>query len=113
MYADILTESMKKAIEEMKRRRTIQSRYNQKYGIVPETIVKSIDESLWQVCNADFLHIPKEQEVLEHFENREEVEKEIEGMQKDMKRHADALEFEKAAEIRDRIKYLKERVLML
>ncbi len=111
MYADVRTESMRKAIEEMERRRTIQLGYNKKHGIVPETIVKSIDDSVWQVCNADYLHIPEEPEMLDDFVSREEVEKEMIRLQKEMKKQADALEFEKAAEIRDRIKYLKQKLL--
>ncbi len=111
MYADVRTESMRKAIEEMERRRTIQLGYNKKHGIVPETIVKSIDDSVWQVCNADYLHISEEPEMLDDFVSREEVEKEMIRLQKEMKKQADALEFEKAAEIRDRIKYLKQKLL--
>ncbi len=112
MYADVITESMKKAMDEMNRRRDIQLRYNKKHGIVPETIVKTIDESVWRVCNADYLEIPKEAEVLEDFANREEVEKEMVRLGVEMKRHADALEFEKAAEVRDRITYLKQKLLL-
>jgi excinuclease ABC subunit B len=111
MYADVETESMKTAIREMERRRTIQLRYNKKHGIIPETIVKSIDESVWQVCNADYLKIPEQLEAVEDFANREEVEKEMVRLQREMKRFSDALEFEKAAEIRDRIKYLKQKLL--
>ncbi len=113
MYADDWTESMKKAIEEMERRRKIQMSYNKKHRITPETIVKSIDETVWQICNADYVSIPEKTKGIEKFESHEELEREIDRLQKEMKRYADALEFEKAAEIRDRIKYLKENILFL
>ena len=111
MYADTVTESMRKAMSEMERRRKIQIAYNSEHGITPETIVKSIDDSVWKVCNADYVPVPEVPEDIREFKNAEEIEKEIRKLEKEMRKSADDLEFERAAEIRDRIGYLKKNIL--
>jgi excinuclease ABC subunit B len=111
MYADTVTESMRKAMSEMERRRKIQMAYNSEHGITPETIVKSIDDSVWKVCNADYVPVPEVPEDIREFKNAEEIEREIRKLEKEMRKSADDLEFERAAEIRDRIGYLKKNIL--
>ncbi len=113
MYADTVTDSMKNAIGEMKRRRKIQSAYNKKHNITPETIIKSIDESVWQICNADYIPIPEKVDDIEEFKSADELDREIRKLEKEMRKYADDLQFEKAAEIRDRIRYLKEHLILL
>ena len=112
-YANEITDSMCKAIEETKRRRKIQAEYNKAHHITPVTIQKGIDNILSSIYEADYYEvgIVKEPEV--KYGSREELEKEIIQLKKEMKEAADALEFETAAELRDRIKTLEGLVLKL
>ncbi len=113
MYADRITDSMKAAIGETKRRRTLQGDYNRRHGITPETIVKAIDEVLGSVYEADYLKIPVEvAEGEEAGKSPAEIESDIETLQAEMHRAAEALRFEEAAALRDRIHYLR-KVLVL
>jgi excinuclease ABC subunit B len=106
MYADKITNSMEIAINETKRRRTIQEEYNQKHGITPKTIQKEIRD----VIRAT--HAAEDQEVYNpasQYENlsKKEREKVIKEMEKEMKEAAKALNFERAAELRDLVLELK------
>jgi excinuclease ABC subunit B len=97
MYADRMTDSMRAAIDETNRRRTIQGEYNKEHGITPATIVKAIDQVLGSVYEADYLRVPLE-----------EIEAEIASLQSQMRAAADAMRYEEAAAFRDRIRYLKK-----
>ena len=109
MYADVVTESMRAALEETNRRRAIQAEYNREHGITPETIVKAIDEVLGSVYEADYLRVPVEgDEGKEAGRRPEEIEAEITRLQEDMRAAAERLRFEEAAALRDRIRYLKK-----
>ncbi len=101
MYADELTESMEKAISETNRRRKIQKEYNEKNGIVPQTINKSI---------RDAISATKVEEIQEEYNisKEESIEDIISKLTDEMLKHASQMEFEKAAELRDRIKELEE-----
>ena len=101
MYADELTESMEKAITETNRRRKIQEEYNKKYGITPKTIKKSI---------RDTISITKQEEIEVEYklENAEDIKKTIVDLTDEMLKYATNMEFEKAAEIRDKIKELEK-----
>jgi excinuclease ABC subunit B len=113
MYADGLTDSMRAAIGETSRRRDLQARYNREHGITPETIVKAIDEVLGSVYEADYLKVPIEAAGKEEPGRRpEEIEAEIDGLQRRMRAAAEKLRFEEAAALRDRIKYLR-KILVL
>ena len=106
MYADKITNSMEIAINETKRRRTIQEEYNQKHGITPKTIQKEIRD----VIRAT--HAAEDQEVYNpasQYEklSKKEREKVIKEMEKEMKEAAKALNFERAAELRDLVLELK------
>ncbi len=106
MYADTITESMAKAIAETKRRRKIQMEYNEAHGIVPKSIKKSLKE-VFQFAEAvmenkvDYRTISKELE-------REEIEEMIVELERAMYEAAGNLDFEKAAQLRDQIKELKD-----
>jgi excinuclease ABC subunit B len=113
MYADKITESMRKAIEETKRRRRIQEKYNQKYNITPQSIVKSIDEELYKVYESDYFDYTKIAEEKDIYLSPEERKKKIEKLEKEMKKAVKKLEFEKAAQIRDELKKLKQKELQL
>jgi excinuclease ABC subunit B len=108
-YADNMTDSMKKVIDETERRRTLQMKYNQEHGITPQTIVKSIEDVLSSTTVAD----AKLKEIVEKAHQMDfmsvlDVEMLIDSLEKEMKRHAKEREFEKAAELRDEIKRLQE-----
>ena len=102
MYADEITDSMREAINETNRRRTIQEAYNEENGIVPTTIVKEIRPPLTN-DESDLESIAK---VSKHS-SRTEIEKYVKKMEREMKEAAKAYDFERAAEIRDAIMELK------
>src|SRR5688572_3297167 len=108
LYADKMTDSLKAAIEETNRRREIQRRYNEEHGIEPASIIKAIDSDLVKMANLDYFEIPgSPKSKLEQMEG-EDIDKTINRLQKEMKDAAKNLDFEKAAEIRDRLRELKE-----
>jgi excinuclease ABC subunit B len=108
LYADKETDSMKSALAETGRRRAIQEAYNRENGITPESIKKNIGELLSSVYEMDYAEIPAASEKDDdRFRTVDELEKEVKGLEKEMRAAAKALEFEKAADIRDRIKKLR------
>jgi excinuclease ABC subunit B len=113
MYADHMTDSMRTALAETDRRRAIQDAYNREHGITPASIVKSIDEVLTSVYERDYLTVGTSADEAGQFRTRAELEAFVSGLQAQMKAAAANLEFEKAAELRDRIKQLKGRDLGL
>ncbi len=107
LYADRMTDSMKRAIEETSRRRQIQSEYNEEHGITPESIVKPVDMVLARISEADYVTPPAESEeeiALLSVEQRGAL---IEDLEKKMRDAAKSFEFERAAQYRDRIKALR------
>jgi excinuclease ABC subunit B len=110
LYADQHTESMKAAMDETRRRRVLQGAYNQEHGITPETIKKNIGELLSSVYEHDYAPIPEVAEAADdRYGSLEEIDKEVASLEKEMRAAARALEFERAAEIRDRIRVLRAR----
>jgi len=110
LYADKMTDSMKFAIGETNRRRGIQSAYNEEHGITPETITKHLGELLSSVYEADYVGVPEIEETPEErYRSIDEIEKEIKALEKTMREAAKALEFERAAQVRDRIKNLRSK----
>src|SRR5207237_8714970 len=111
MYADAVTESMRKAIDETNRRRTVQQAYNVTHGITPQTIQKAIAEPLAAVCEADYLTIPLARETPDEEESLDpaKLAERVAALRKEMRDAAKQLEFERAAEIRDRIRALEAR----
>ena len=101
MYADELTESMEKAITETNRRRMIQSEYNKKHNITPKTINKAIRDTIKATMIEDI------QEEY-HIEKEESIEEVIAKLTEEMLKYAANMEFEKAAELRDKIKELEK-----
>ena len=108
MYADTVTRSMAKAIEETGRRRELQKEYNRKNSITPQTILKPINASLLEMTQLDYYEVPMVAEEIEQYSSAEEIGKEIERLTAEMKGAAKRLEFEKAATFRDQLKRLKE-----
>lgn len=106
MYADRMTNSMELAISETKRRRSIQEEYNQKHGITPTTIQKDIRDAIRATVAAEETEEYNAAQKLSGL-NKKEREKVISSMEKEMKEAAKALNFERAAELRDLILELK------
>ncbi len=111
MYADKITDSMKQAIDETNRRRDIQLEYNKKYGIIPQTIKKPIENNLLSLVASyrDLEDIVAE-EMVDLGIEKKDLPKLINKLEKDMHKAAKILDFERAAEIRDQLKKLREMV---
>ena len=108
LYADQETASMKAAIGETDRRRTRQQEYNREHDITPESIKKSIGDLLSSVYEHDYAEIPPVEEDAEtRYRSLDDLEAEIKTVEKQMREAAKALEFEKAAELRDRLRKLR------
>jgi excinuclease ABC subunit B len=111
LYADTITGSMKRAMAETERRREIQLAYNKEHGITPETIRSSIKDILSSIYEADYYTVPVVAEAQEAFAPDEMDEKALAKLEKEMKAAATKLDFERAAEIRDKIKAIKQKML--
>ncbi|MEW6409206.1 MAG: excinuclease ABC subunit UvrB [Nitrospirota bacterium] len=111
MYAGTLTRSMDIAIKETERRRRLQEEYNHRNNITPESIKKGIHEVLRSVYEADYVTVPVVSERIERYKSQEELRLMIKQIEKEMREAAKNLEFERAAELRDKIKKLKETEL--
>ncbi|MDA8137011.1 MAG: excinuclease ABC subunit UvrB [Desulfobacteraceae bacterium] len=111
LYADVTTPSMRQALEETERRRRIQAEFNERHGIVPQSVQKSIVtlfESAYAV-QANAGHAVAEPAV--DYGSTETLEKSIETLELEMRQAAQALEFERAAQLRDRIKALRRKIM--
>ncbi|MFB3071265.1 MAG: helicase-related protein, partial [Nitrospirales bacterium] len=113
LYGDSITKSMQVMIDETVRRRAIQSEYNQIHGITPETIKKRIYDLDYQIAEADYLDFGIAAEEEEVYGDESEMEKTIEKLDKEMKAAAKALEFERAAKLRDKIRALRQKELQM
>ncbi len=113
LYADSITESMQKAIDETKRRRAKQEEYNKANGITPETIRKRVRDGLGEIYEADYSKVTTEpleylRSIKENYENAPEAfQKQVKKLRTKMKKAAEQLEFEEAAKLRDEIKRLE------
>jgi excinuclease ABC subunit B len=111
LYAEAITPSMARAIEESTRRRSIQEEYNQTHGITPATITKSIRDVLTSVYEADYYTVPVVREEEKGYVSPRDLPKAIKQLKKEMREAAERLEFERAAEFRDRIQRLQEAAI--
>ena len=111
MYADTVTDSMKRAIEETERRRALQKRYNEEHGITPETIHKAVRDliAISREISREESRFEKDPESMD----RQELEKLVADVEKKMRRAAADLNFEAAAELRDQMVELKKHLLEL
>ena len=111
MYADTITDSMRNAIDETNRRRTIQQKYNEEHGITPQTIKKAVRDliSISKAIAKEEARFEKDPESM----SRKELEKLIADIQKKMKKAAAELDFETAAELRDKMMELKTQLLKM
>ncbi len=111
LFADKLTDSMKRALEETNRRRAIQRQYNEENHITPQSIIKPVDMSLVAIAEGDYVTVSIEAETSDEGLSPEAQAKLIEEMETGMREAAKRFEFEKAAQYRDRIRALKEKIL--
>ena len=108
LYADVVTESMGYAITETNRRRAKQFQFNQENGITPETIIKPVDMALAVITEADYVPVPVTEDDAEPTSG-DDLARLIANLEQQMRAAAKEFEFEKAAQLRDRIKSLRER----
>jgi len=107
LYADVMTDSMKKAIEETTRRRRTQQEYNERNGITPQSIIKPVDMSLVAIAEADYVTVPLESD--DEIEQMTQAQRDhlFGELEERMREAARKFEFEKAAQIRDKLKALR------
>jgi len=108
LYADRMTDSMRRAIGETQRRRERQAAYNAEHGITPQTIVKAIDSTLVSISEADYFKVPLDLDQLEEY-TPENIRETITRLELEMRGAASRFEFERAAELRDKVKHLRSR----
>ena len=111
MYADRITGSMQRAIDETTRRRQIQKAYNKANGITPTSIKKEISTIFDTVYEADYVSVGIVEEEISEFESLDNADEMIRKMEKEMADAAKDLEFERAAALRDRIREIKKRMV--
>ncbi len=111
LFADKITKAMKEAIEETERRRKIQEEFNKKHGIVPKSVKRELEPSILEDAGLSALLRLKKKGIKEVPKSEEELLKEISRLEKEMKEAAKNWEFERAAELRDRIKELRKLLI--
>jgi excinuclease ABC subunit B len=109
LYADKMTDSMKQAIGETDRRRTVQRAYNEEHGITPQSIISHIDMSLAKILQAEYADLAEEVEDMPEFRSQEELDSYVAKLEVDMREAAKKFEFEKAAKLRDTIRDLRTK----
>ncbi len=112
LYADNVTDSMKRAIDETERRRRLQAEFNRQHGITPQSIVKALGSPLVKIYEADYMEVPLAAEKPAKY-GAAELSRLIRKLQNEMKEAAQRLDFETAAELRDRIRELQSQELAL
>ncbi len=103
LYGDRITPSMARAMQETRRRRRVQGEFNRRHGITPRGIQKAITQILTSVYEADYVTVPRAAERLAAYGDPAETQRRVKRLRKEMKRAAERLEFERAAELRDEI----------
>ncbi len=107
MYADVMTRSMRAALDEMARRRVLQEAYNHEHQITPQSIVREIEDVLSSVYERDYITVPVVREAAEEFASQADFDAHVRALEADMRAAAANLEFERAAVLRDKINTLK------
>ncbi|HUD75024.1 MAG TPA: helicase-related protein, partial [Terracidiphilus sp.] len=110
LYADRITDSMRRAMDETDRRRRIQRAYNEEHGIIPQSIINKMDMGLAEIMKAEYGEVSEEETAgLPEFNSQEELDSFIAKLETDMREAAKKFEFERAAKLRDTIKELREK----
>jgi excinuclease ABC subunit B len=113
LYGDRITESMRRTIDVTTRRRAVQQEYNREHGITPETIKRGIPKALYDVSEADYVTVPIAAEERAVYSADVHLKPLLVQLETEMKAAAKDLAFERAAELRDQIKVLKQQALEL
>ncbi|MBV8207597.1 MAG: excinuclease ABC subunit UvrB [Acidobacteria bacterium] len=109
LYADRVTDSMQKAMDETDRRRAIQRAYNEEHGITPESIVRPVSMELASIVSGDYVEISTASEELPEFKSQDELDIYIVQLETQMREAAKRFEFEAAAKLRDKVKELRTK----
>ena len=109
LYADTITDSMRRALDETDRRRTVQRAYNEENGITPTSIIRSLDMSLVHILQAEYADLTDPDEGTPEFDSQLALDTYIDKLESDMREAAKKFEFEKAAKLRDTIKELRTK----
>jgi excinuclease ABC subunit B len=109
LYADHITDSMKRAMDETDRRRAIQRAYNLEHGIIPQTIIRPLSMSLAGIAESDYVDMTAAADGLPEFKSQEDLDAYIANLESDMREAAKRFEFEKAAKLRDTVKDLRTK----
>jgi excinuclease ABC subunit B len=109
LYADVMTDSIRRALDETDRRRTVQRAHNEEHGITPTSISRSLDMSLVHILKAEYADLTSQDDSLPEFETQQELDAYIGKLESDMREAAKKFEFEKAAKLRDTIKDLRTK----
>ncbi len=109
LYADVMTDSMKRAIDETGRRRVTQLQYNRDNNITPQSIIKPIDLTLVRIAEGDYVTVAAEPERPEEEMSADELGKYVSELEERMREAAKKFEFEKAAQLRDKIKQIRAK----
>jgi excinuclease ABC subunit B len=112
LYADVMTDSMRRAISETGRRRTLQQTYNETHHIIPRTIRKAIDLTMVAVAEGDYVTVPLEEPGEDSAVPPERMEAHLVELEEKMREAARSFDFKQAAAYRDRLQELKSRVLL-
>jgi excinuclease ABC subunit B len=112
LYADVMTDSMRRAIDETMRRRAIQTAYNESHNITPQSIRKPIDAALVAIAEADYVTVPLEDDRLETDVPPEKMEAYLAEIEEKMREAARHFDFKRAAAYRDRLQEIKNRVVL-
>jgi excinuclease ABC subunit B len=111
LYADVITDSMKRAIDETNRRRDLQIRYNVENDITPQSIIKPVDMTLVAIAEGDYVPVPEEEVEELVPEEPEKIAEMIAKLEAEMRERAKYFEFERAAELRDKARELRAKLL--
>jgi excinuclease ABC subunit B len=110
LYADRITDSMRRAMDETDRRRTIQRAYNEEHGITPQSIISQVEMGLAHILKAEYGEVEEEEMAgIPEFKTQDELDAYIAKLEADMREAARKFEFEKAARLRDAIKDLRDK----
>jgi excinuclease ABC subunit B len=108
LYADTMTDSMRRALDETNRRRDIQTAYNEEHGITPQSVISAVDMGLAQILKAEYGDLMEEEAAgMPDFTSQADVDQYISRLENEMREAAKKFEFEKAAKLRDTIKELR------
>ncbi|HTY63105.1 MAG TPA: excinuclease ABC subunit UvrB [Acidobacteriota bacterium] len=111
LYADVITGSMHAAIDETNRRRAEQQRFNEENNITPQSIIKPLDPDLVRIYEGDYYEMPAIAEEVKNYHSAEELELEIQRLEREMRQAAKEFEFERAAALRDQARKLKKTAM--